>query len=83
MEMVVYNAAKGRLETITVVMEQENTTWFDEMSGSGGITSITDVGENLLIKEESFNYPVLVAEASRLGINYDHRVARELVDRTE
>lgn len=80
MDMVVYNAAKGRLETITVVMEQENTTWFDVMSGSGGIASITDIGENLLIKEESFNYPVLVAGASRADINYDHQVARELVD---
>ena len=83
MEMVVYNPAKGRLETITVVMEQENTTWFDEVSGSVGIASITDVGENLLIREESFNYPVLVAGASRSDINYDHRVARELVDRNK
>ncbi len=83
MEMVVYNPAKGRLETITVVMEQENTTWFDEMSGSEGIASITDVGGSLLIKEESFNYPVLVAGTSRSDINYDHRTAKELVDRNE
>ena len=83
MEMVVYNPAKSRLETLTVVREPENTTWFGEMSGSGGIASITDVGGNLLIKEESFNYPMLVAGASRSGINYDHRMARELVDRNE
>ncbi len=83
MEMVVYNPAKGRLETITVVMEQENTTWFDERSESGGVASITDVGGSLLIKEESFSYPVLVAGSSRSDINYDHRTARELVDRNE
>ena len=83
MEMVVYSQAKGRLETITVVMETENTTWFDDVSGSEGIASITDVGGSLLIKEESFNYPVLVAGASRRAINYDHRMARELVDRNE
>ena len=82
MEMVVYRPAKGRLETIVVVMEQKNTTWFDETSESGGIASITDVGGSLLIKEGSFNYPVLVAGVSRAGINYDHRMARKLVDRS-
>jgi len=83
MEMVVYNPAKGRLETIAVVMERENTTWFDGMSGSEGIASITDVGGGLLIKKESFDYPVLVAGSSRADINYDHRTARELVNRNE
>ena len=83
MEMVVYNPAKGRLETITVMMEQGNTTWFDEMSDSEGIASVTDVGDSLLIREESFNYPVLVAGFSRSAINYDHRIARELVNRSE
>lgn len=81
--MVVRNPAKGRLETITVSMEAENTTWFDEMSGSEGIASITDVGGSLLIKEESFNYPVLVAGSSRSDINNDHQRARELVDRNK
>jgi hypothetical protein len=36
-----------------------------------------------LIREESFNYPVLVAGFSRSAINYDHRMARELVNRSE
>jgi len=83
MEMVVYNLAMGRLETIAVVMVPENTTWFDEMSGSEGIASITDLGGNLLIKEESFNYPVLVGGSSRSEINYDYRMARDLLDRSK
>ncbi len=83
MEMVVFNQSKGRLETITVVMETENTTWFDEWSGPESIASITDVGGSLLIKEESFNYPVLVAGTSRSAVNYDHRMARKLVERSE
>jgi hypothetical protein len=55
----------------------------DEMSGSEGIASITDVGGSLLIKEESFKYPVLVAGSSRSDINYDHGLARKLVNRNE
>ena len=83
MEMVVYNQVKGRLETIAVAMEAGNTTWFDETPESEDIASITDVGGSLLVKEGSFNYPVLVAGLSRLAINYDHRMAKELVDRNE
>lgn len=83
MEMVVYNQSKNRLEAITVAIETENTTWFDDVSGSEGIASITDVGGSLLIKEESFNYPVLVAGCSRSNINNDYQKARELVNRNE
>ena len=80
MEIVVYNPSKGRLETIESTMTAENTTWFDELHSSAGIDSITDVGENLLIQEASFNYPLLVTGMSRSSIDHDYRKAMELVN---
>lgn len=84
METVVYNPAKGRLETIEVVLDPENTTWFEKMPSSAeGIASITDVNGSLLIKETSYNYPLLCSGLSRSSINYDYRQARELVNQNQ
>jgi len=84
METIVYNPAKGRLETIEVALDPENTTWFEELPSSAeGIASITDVNGSLLIKEASHNYPLLCTGLSRSSINYDHRKARELVNQNQ
>ena len=83
METTIYNLAKGRLETIGVTMDPENTTWFEEIPSSEGIASITDVNGSLLIKETSYNYPLLCSGLSRSSINYDHRKARELVNQNQ
>ena len=42
MEMSVYNPQKGRLETIDVVLTDENTTWFDNCKQSQDVYMITD-----------------------------------------
>ncbi len=83
MEMTVYNPDKGRLITIEIAMDPENTTWFEELPSSEGIASITDVDGSLLIKEASYNYPVLISGRSRSSINYDHRKARVLVNQIQ
>ena len=83
MKTVVYNPAKGRLETIEVAMDPENTTWFDKLPSSEEIASITDVNASLLIKETSYNYPLLCSGLSRSSINYDYRQARELVNQNQ
>lgn len=49
MEMLVYNPQKGRLETIDVIITDENTTWFEECEDYD-IARITDYGGGLLIQ---------------------------------
>lgn len=49
MECTVYNPQKGRLETLDVVISEENTTWFS-YSRNSSVTMITDWDGGLLIK---------------------------------
>lgn len=79
-EILVYNPAKGRTETIRVYFDEENTTWFDDYLSAEKIYSLTDLDEGgLLIREADYKMPLLLTELSRATINYDPKKARELI----
>lgn len=78
MEMTIYNPQKGRLETIEVTVNETNTTWFDNCLKPDDVYMITDTDNGLLIKENNFNYPALVYDATRAEIGSDHQKAKML-----
>jgi hypothetical protein len=78
MEMSVYNPQKGRLETIEVVLTDENTTWFGNCKQSHEVSMITDFEGDLLIRELGYSYPVRVYGLCRADIGFDQRKAQEL-----
>ena len=78
MELTVYNPQKGRLETITVDLTQDNTTWFDNCKTSNDIYMITDFEGGLLIREFGYTYPFRVYDISRTDIGYSQKKARQL-----
>ena len=80
MEELICNPHKGRLETINVNYNDENTTWFDDCSKSEDIYKLTDIKAGLLIKENNYNHPVLIYDVTRASINYDGNEARRLRD---
>ena len=80
MEEVICNPNKGRLETIKVEYSDENTTWFDDCSKPEDIFRLTDIGNGLLIKENNYNYPVLIYDVTRAGINHDALEAKRLMN---
>jgi len=71
MEKIVYNFAKGRLETIEIDFTQDNTTWFDYSEENTKIHMLTDVEHGLLITEQNFKYPVLIYDVTRKDIGND------------
>ena len=80
MEELIYNPHKGRLETINVEYDDENTTWFDDCSKSEDIYRLTDIQAGLLIKENNYNRPVLIYDVTRAAINFNVKEARRLRD---
>ncbi len=78
MKMIIYNPQKGRLETIDASINETNTTWFDDYVEKGDIYTITDLAGNLLIKENSHSYPVLVYDVTRADIGHNHQKAKIL-----
>ncbi|MBC8549127.1 MAG: hypothetical protein H8D23_05700 [Candidatus Brocadiales bacterium] len=78
MEELICNPHKGRLETINVEYNDANTTWFDNCSRAEDIYRLTDIQSGLLIKENNYNYPVLIYDLTRAGINYDPQEAKRL-----
>ena len=76
MEMTICNLQKGRLETIEVSMDTTNTTWFNDRQETDDIYTITDIDGDLLIKENNYNYPVLIYGISRADINHDPQKAK-------
>ncbi len=80
MEELICNPHKGRLETINVEYNDENTTWFDDCSESDDIYKLTDIKAGLLIKENNYNHPVLIYDVTRASINHDGNEARKLRD---
>lgn len=78
MEEVIYNPQKGRLETIHIEYNDENTTWFDECSKPEDIYRLTDFEGGLLIKENNYDYPVLVYDVTRSEINSSAQEAKRL-----
>lgn len=81
MELIVYNPAKGRLETLDVELTPENTTWFDSCLVPEDITMITDFDGDLLVSENNRDYPVRIPSVSRLTIGYDRKKAKVLRER--
>jgi hypothetical protein len=78
MEVTICNPLKGRLETIEASMNETNTTWFDGCQRTDDIYTITDIEGDLLIKENNFNYPVLICGVTRADINHDPQKAKKL-----
>lgn len=80
MEEVICNPHKGRLETIEVEYSDENSTWFDDCSKAEDIYRLTDIENGLLIKENNYNYPVLIYDVTRVGINHEALEAKRLMN---
>ena len=78
METTVYNPQKGRLETIDVVVTDDNTTWFENYTDNSDIYMITDFKGDLLIKDFDFTYPIRIYGLSRAEINYDQEQAKKI-----
>ncbi|MEN8232552.1 MAG: hypothetical protein ABFR35_07715 [Thermodesulfobacteriota bacterium] len=78
MEMLIYNPQKGRLETIKVSINETNTTWFDDCLKPDDIYMITDTDNGLLIRENNYNYPVLVYDVTRSNIGDNPQGAKVL-----
>lgn len=78
MEMTICNPQKERLETIEASMNETDTTWFDGCQRTDDIYTITDIEGDLLIKENNFNYPVLICGVTRADINHDPQKAKKL-----
>ena len=73
-----YNPQKGRLETINVEFTNDNTTWFSQCRNANDISKITDFEGDMLVSENSCNYPIRVPDISRADIGYDQKTAKEL-----
>ena len=58
MEVTAYNPQKDRLETIEALFTEDTTTWFNSTRNPNSIKMITDLNDNLLITDNSRNYPV-------------------------
>jgi hypothetical protein len=56
MEELICNPLKGRLETINVKYNEDNTTWLDDCLKSEDIYRITDTENGLLIKKNNYSY---------------------------
>lgn len=80
MEVVILNPQKGRLETIDATINESNSTWFDDNVEGRDINTITDLAGNLLIKDNSHSYPVLVYDVTRDDIGHDQQKAKILRD---
>ena len=78
MEVTAYNPQKGRLETIEALFTEDTTTWFNSTRNPNSIKMITDLNDNLLITDYSWDYPVLIYDVSRKSINYSRKKAGEL-----
>lgn len=78
METTVYNLQKGRLETVEVEFNNDNTTWFSQCRNANDISMITDFEGDMLITEFSYNYPLRIPDTSRADIGYDQKKAKKL-----
>ena len=80
MEMIICNPQKGRLETIKATINETNTTWFDDCPKPDDIYMITDTNNGLLIRENNYNYPVLVYDVTRSDIDNNPQKAKVLIE---
>ena len=80
MQELVYNPQKGRLENITVDYNGKNTTRFWDHPDIEKVHTITDVEQGILIKGQSYAYPVYVYNVSRAEINNDVQKVLQIMD---
>ncbi len=78
MEVTMYNFSKQRLETISLQISEENTTWFDDDAYDQDIEKITDFEGGLLISPGGYEYPLWIDGTSRAAINSSNREALAL-----
>ena len=78
MEITIYNPQKGQLETRDITFNEANTTWFDNCLKPDDVYMITDTDSGLLIRENNFNYPVLLYDITRVEIGNDQQKAKIL-----
>jgi len=77
MEMTIANPQKGRLETIDVVINKTNTTWFEDCLEPDDIYMITDTDKGVLIRDNSYSYPVLIYNVTRSDIGDNQQKAKK------
>lgn len=78
MEVTAYEPHKCRLETIETLFTEDTTTWFNSMRSPNSIRMFTDLNNNLLITDNSRNYPVIIYDTTRKSINYSRKKAGKL-----
>ena len=78
MKTTVRNPQKGRLETINIEFNENNTTWFSECRTPRDIRMITDLDGGLLISEFDYTYPIWIYDVSSADIGYDQTKAKQL-----
>ncbi len=78
MEVTAYNPQKSRLKTIEALFTEDTTTWFNSTRNPNSIRMITDLNDNLLITDYSWDYPVIIYDVTRKSINYSRKKAGEL-----
>lgn len=79
MQITVYNPQKGRLETIDVEYNKNNTTWFIRYRQNDDIYSITDFQGGILIKDFDYTSPFWIYDVSRADIGYSQKKAKQLM----
>jgi hypothetical protein len=79
MEILAWNSDKQRMTTMDVEFTKGNTTWFDRCAKESDIHKITDVDGGILISKAGYEYPVWIGGKSRADIEYNRKMARELV----
>jgi len=79
MQITVYNPKKGRLETIDVEYNKNNTTWFSRYRQNHDIYSITDFQGGILIKDFDYTSPFWIYGISRADIGYSQKKAKILM----
>jgi len=83
MQISVYNPQKGRLETIDAEFTKDNTTWFSNCRNTCDVSMITDMDEDILIREFDYSYPFMIYGVSRSDIDFDPRKTKQLRHRYE
>jgi hypothetical protein len=78
MKLTLFNPQKGRLETVSVDLTEDNTTWFGSRTSDGDISMMTDFDGGLIIKDHDHSYPIWIYDISRADIGYNQQRARRL-----
>jgi type II secretory pathway predicted ATPase ExeA len=78
METTVYNPQKGRLETLDVEINNNNTTWFNNGRTPRDIRMITDYRGGIIMAEFDYTYPIWIYDVTRTDIGFNAQKAKKL-----